>query len=287
MDFNPSTKRARSQSIEPQEPPHKKLCAAGLNPKRIEEVAELKVDMNVIAEKHGDGEPDVSAENGFDDAFDAEFEAAFDEIEGSLLSNEVIEGHASEDHAPEGQASEDDASGGHASEDHAPEDHASENRASVNMTLAKTSEETKSSTSSESPASSNSKKSSATSACSSPGIETSRTSIVDDSPAESIKSSSPPSTSPAKGNDRKRFAKSPPKYVGPSYRERRPLTLEDRDSVVQAINYTYYDLYKRTGVQLRTTTAEKGTSEQYDTTLESFAYQYARAQHRFKQYHGT
>ena len=98
-----------------------------------------------------------------------------------------------------------------------------------------------------------------------------------------------------KANDgkRKRSAapkpstKPQPEYTGPSFRERRPLTHEDREWVVQAIDYTYRDLYDRTGgVQLETITTEKENSEQYDTTQESFAYQYARAQHRFKQYHG-
>ena len=77
MDFNLSKKRARSHSIEAEEPPNKKLCASGPGPNRsgmilpshpepsisedrlpltsnvLEEEAEFEAEMNVIAEKNG------------------------------------------------------------------------------------------------------------------------------------------------------------------------------------------------------------------------------------------
>ena len=154
----------------------------------------------------------------------------------------------------------------------------------------------KSSTPPGSPASSNSKKLSTVSAGSSSRVlvsspETPMTSIFDEtspSPPDSTKSTpqrskaddASPSTAP------KPLAKPRPVYVGPSFRERRPLTTEHRVMVRNAIDYTLRDLYKRTNIELGTMDTEKGTQELYDTSLESFAYQYARAQHRFKQYHG-
>ena len=146
-----------------------------------------------------------------------------------------------------------------------------------------------------SPASSNSNKSSTRSERSSPRIlysspETSRTSLVNETtpgPSNSIGPIPLKSHSTVKAADRKRSAKSPPEYVGLSFRDRRPLTDEHREMVRNAIDYTLQDLYNRTKVRLGTMDTEKGKAELYDTTLESFAYQYARAQHRFKQYHGT
>lgn len=120
--------------------------------------------------------------------------------------------------------------------------------------------------------------------------ETSRTSLVNETtpgPSDSIGPTPLKSHSTVKAADRKRSAKSPPEYLGLSFRDRRPLTDEHREMVRNAIDYTLQDLYNRTKVRLGTMDKEKGKAELYDTTLESFAYQYARAQHRFKQYHGT
>ena len=61
MDFNLSKKRARSHSIEAEEPPNKKLCASGPGPKISGMIssshpelsmAENQVRMNIIAEEH-------------------------------------------------------------------------------------------------------------------------------------------------------------------------------------------------------------------------------------------
>lgn len=78
-----------------------------------------------------------------------------------------------------------------------------------------------------------------------------------------------------------------PQYSGASFRERRPATDQDRDTVAEAIDHTYRDLFNRTGINLSRISDSLITGrEKYDTSQESFSYQYGFVQQRYLQYLG-
>ena len=63
------------------------------------------------------------------------------------------------------------------------------------------------------------------------------------------------------------------------------MTVEDRDLISDAITYTYEDYYRRTGMELAPKTKRTWDHpEEYDTSWESFAYQYGYVQHNYAQY---
>lgn len=85
-----------------------------------------------------------------------------------------------------------------------------------------------------------------------------------------------------------RTATANPPHSGLSFKDRRPVTAQDRMSVANAISWTYADLYRRTEIDLdrKTKNSNARSAEVYDTTQESFSYQYGYVQHRYKSYMG-
>ena len=84
---------------------------------------------------------------------------------------------------------------------------------------------------------------------------------------------------------RRRNAAVTPPYSGLSFKDRRPITAEDREWVTKAIDWTYADLHKRTGLCLDCN-SDSRSGEIYDTRNESFSCQYGFVQHRYKAYMG-